>query len=321
MPVIGMDDFAPAGRGAYDGATSVGRFTATSIVCGLLLTTAVAAGAQRGAVPRNLATPENLQVLTPDVNLPALMQSFNAALGVQCTHCHVQDNFASDDNPKKAVARTMLRMQRRVAARFPDSGNDFENARYLPFPEGKQYVTCATCHQGSVTPVSAAPNPEGPPRAPEPGAPAGPPGGARGAGAARAGAPGGRGAQLPPLAPGRGRQQHMNMVELPSDTDTFMVMPGFRAALGVECNFCHVFGTGHERGHADERQLDGNPKKLVARNMIGMLKEINAALFPDGQVDIVFAASSIVPESGTTVSCYTCHRGSHLPLAGPVESR
>jgi hypothetical protein len=113
----------------------------------------------------------------------------------------------------------------------------------------------------------------------------------------------------------------MNMVELPSDTDTFMVMPGFRAALGVECNFCHVFGRDNERGHADERQLDGNPKKLVARNMIGMLKEINAALFPDGDVDIVFAASSIVPEGGRAVTCYTCHRGNHLPPTGPVAAR
>ncbi len=314
----------------------MGQFAATTLACCLLLSAAVVAGAQRGAAPQGPA-PQNLQVLTPDVDLPALMQSFNAALGVQCTHCHVQGNFASDDNPKKAVARTMLRMQQRVAARFPDSGNDFESSRYLPFPEGKQYVTCITCHQGSLTPESAAPNPEGPPRAPEPGAPAGAPGGPRGAGAARAGVPGGRGApggrtgapgaarggaqDLPPLAPGRGRQRYVNMVELPADTDTFMVMPGFRAALGVECNFCHVFGSEHERGHADERELDGNPKKLVARNMIGMLKEINATLFPDGNVDIVFAASSIVPDGGRAVTCYTCHRGNHVPPAGPVAAR
>jgi hypothetical protein len=286
------------------------RLATTSIVCGLLLTAAAAAGAQRGN-----ATPRNLQVLTPDVDLPRLMQGFNAALGVQCTHCHVPGDFASDDNPKKAVARTMLRMQQRVAARFPDSGNDFANSRYLPFPEGKQYVTCVTCHQGSVIPVSAAPDPDGPPRAPEPGAPAAAPGGPRG-GAAGRGAP-----DLPPLAPGRGRQQHMNMVELPSDADTFVVMPGFRAALGVECNFCHVFGSNRERGHADERHLDGNPKKLVARNMIGMLKEINAALFPDRNVDVVFAASSSVPEGGKAVTCYTCYRGNHLPPAGPVAAR
>ena len=112
----------------------------------------------------------------------------------------------------------------------------------------------------------------------------------------------------------------MNMVHLPSNADTFMVMPAFRAALGVECNFCHVFGDKHERGHADERQLDGSPKKLVARNMIGMLKAINAALFPQEDIDIVFAASSIVPEGKHYVTCYMCHRGTHLPPVEPVTA-
>jgi hypothetical protein len=111
-----------------------------------------------------------------------------------------------------------------------------------------------------------------------------------------------------PLAPGRGAQQHMNMVHLPPNADTFMVMPAFRAALSVECNFCHVFGDKHERGHADERQLDGNPKKIVA------------ALFPEENVDIVFAASSIVPDGRRYVTCYTCHRGNHLPPLEPVTA-
>jgi hypothetical protein len=31
-------------------------------------------------------------------------------------------------------------------------------------------------------------------------------------------------------------------------------------------------------GHANDRDNDGNPKKLIARGMIGMMKEINAAL-------------------------------------------
>jgi hypothetical protein len=112
----------------------------------------------------------------------------------------------------------------------------------------------------------------------------------------------------------------MNMVHLPPNADTFLVMPAFRAALSVECNFCHVFGDKRERGHADERQLDGNPKKIVARNMIGMLKDINAALFPQENVDIVFAASSIVPEGKRYVTCYTCHRGNHLPPLEPVTA-
>ena len=109
----------------------------------------------------------------------------------------------------------------------------------------------------------------------------------------------------------------MNMIFLPSNADTFLVMPAFRAAIGVECNFCHVFGDRLERGHADERHLDDNPKKRIARSMIGMLKEINSTLFPQENVDIVFVASSIVPEGKRYVTCYTCHRGSHLPLSEP----
>ena len=109
----------------------------------------------------------------------------------------------------------------------------------------------------------------------------------------------------------------MNMVYLPQNTDTFMVMPAFRAAIGVECNFCHVFGERLERGHADERHLDDNPKKRIARSMIGMLKDINTALFPQENIDIVFAASSVVPDGKRYVTCYSCHRGIHLPLSEP----
>lgn len=296
----------------------MGRYTVVSLAFAWIAITASALVAAQGNAP----APRNLRVLTADVDIQRVMGRFNTALGVQCTYCHVTNDFASDANPKKEIARGMLRMLQQVAERFPDSGNDFTNSRYLPFPEGKQYVTCFTCHQGAAVPVSAAPDPKGPARAPEPGSP--PPPAAPARGAAPPGGNTGRsargGAPAVPLPPGRGAQQHMNMVYLPANADTFMVMPAFRAALGVECNFCHVFGDRHERGHADERQLDGSPKKLIARNMIGMLKEINAALFPQDNVDIVFAASSIVPEGKHYVTCYTCHRGSHVPAVEAVTA-
>ena len=287
-------------------------------IVGLALAWAAAVGSA-ALLAQGAAAPRNLRVLTPDVDIQRVMTRFNAALGVQCAYCHVANDFASDANPKKDVARNMLRMTQLVADRFPDSGNDFRNSRYVPFPEGKQYVTCFTSHQGAALPVSAAPDPKGPARAPEPGAPQGAPG-PRGGGPPAGNAARGGAAPAAPLPPGRGAQQHMNMVHLPSNADTFMVMPAFRAALGVECNFCHVFGDKHERGHADERHLDGSPKKLVARNMIGMLKEINTALFPQDSIDIVFAASSIVPEGKRYVTCYTCHRGNHLPPLDPAAA-
>lgn len=276
----------------------------------------IALHGQQGA--RDTPPPKSLQVLSPDVQ-SSVMQTFNVALGVQCVYCHVAGDFASDANPKKAIARTMLRMLKQVATHFPDTGNDFEHSRYLAFPEGKQYVTCYSCHRGMPIPVNTLPDWHGPDRAPEPGAPpAG--GGRRGAGGQRGGGAAARGADAgaPASLPAtRGTENFKNMVFLPRDVNTQFVMPAFRASIGVECNFCHVFGAQLERGHANERELDGNPKKLIARGMIGMLKEINAALFPDADVDIVLTAASEPPSGTHYVTCYTCHRGNHLPATTP----
>jgi len=74
------------------------------------------------------------------------MRAFNAGLGVQCTYCHVQGDFASDENPKKETARMMITMAREINAKFAD---------------GKQHVTCYTCHRGATEPATAAPAPPG----------------------------------------------------------------------------------------------------------------------------------------------------------------
>jgi hypothetical protein len=136
----------------------------------LLLSVALCVFAQdqgkKGVTP---AAPKNLKVLSPEVNVSQIMRGFNTGLGVQCTYCHVQGDFASDDNPKKEIARKMLLLIKQINLHFADAGNDFANSRYLPFPEGKQYVTCFTCHQGEATPKFQAPAPGK--RAPEPYAP------------------------------------------------------------------------------------------------------------------------------------------------------
>jgi hypothetical protein len=112
---------------------------------------------------------KNLKVLTTDVNIGQVMQRFTVGLGVQCSYCHAPGDFASDENPKKEIARKMLLLIKQINRNFPDAGNDFLNSRYLPFPEGKQYVTCYTCHQGETKPKFQ--NPEPVKRAPEPYAP------------------------------------------------------------------------------------------------------------------------------------------------------
>jgi hypothetical protein len=86
--------------------------------------------------------PKNLKILPADVNIQQTMGAFRTALGVQCTYCHVQGDFASDDNPKKNMARNMLRIAADINATFPD---------------GKRHVTCYTCHRGEAKPKTEAP--------------------------------------------------------------------------------------------------------------------------------------------------------------------
>ena len=89
------------------------------------------------------APPKNLKILTPE-NFRVSMDVFTQALGVQCTYCHVQGAFDSDDKPQKNTARMMLTMSREINDRFGD---------------GKLHVRCYTCHRGSPQPLTAPPGP------------------------------------------------------------------------------------------------------------------------------------------------------------------
>jgi hypothetical protein len=82
-----------------------------------------------------------------------------------------------------------------------------------------------------------------------------------------------------------------NLKVLTPDDMRAGAMQQARQGLGVNCNYCHV----------QDRSSDENPKKLIARNMFQMTKDINAK-FPDGKVH---------------VTCYTCHRGAAAPLTAP----
>jgi len=74
------------------------------------------------------------------------------------------------------------------------------------------------------------------------------------------------------------------------------IMRTYVAALGVGqsggCNYCHV----------QDRSSDENPKKVTARMMISMVKDINTNI------------GKATNEAGKTfVTCYTCHRGKTTP--------
>ncbi len=87
--------------------------------------------------------PKNLKVLKiQPQELMGIMRGYTVALGVRCDFCHVKGDFASDDNPKKDVARKMIAMAEQVNTTLGDS---------------KVHVTCYTCHRGAEEPLTAPP--------------------------------------------------------------------------------------------------------------------------------------------------------------------
>ncbi len=97
---------------------------------------------EAAAPKREAAPPTNLKVLklTTGAEVNQVMRTFTAGLGVQCSYCHAQGNYASDDNPKKDEARKMIRLAQKINADFSDN---------------KMHVTCFTCHRGEAQPKTA----------------------------------------------------------------------------------------------------------------------------------------------------------------------
>jgi hypothetical protein len=162
----------------------------------------------RGAVPSVAA--KNLKLLDSKSDISFVMQMFDEALGVQCTYCHGEGDFAADTNPKKEMARKMIGMVRLIDTSFPSSAG--------AFPDGYHEVDCITCHRGSVKPETMAPtkfynraNSLGTIQADE--------------------RPGVSLKLLPPDTPVHGGDS---------------LMGEFRDALGVDCNYCHGGGRPQE---------------------------------------------------------------------------
>jgi hypothetical protein len=118
---------------------------------------APAGSGQRAGGPP--APMKNLQVLPEDMPQPqvvAIMRAFNAALGVQCGHCHVwtkpgdpSNDMAADTKTEKLVARVMMQTTNEINAKLAASIKKPTIAR----------VECATCHRGEAIPVTPAPPP------------------------------------------------------------------------------------------------------------------------------------------------------------------
>lgn len=71
---------------------------------------------------------------TPAENVSVVMSGFSRALGVECTHCHVEGAMDRDAKPAFAKSRRMVQMRNWIA----------QNTRIES--------TCWTCHRGHAVP-------------------------------------------------------------------------------------------------------------------------------------------------------------------------
>ncbi len=82
---------------------------------------------------------KNIQLLKglPSERINKIMFAFKESLGVECTYCHVPDQFEKDDKPTKQTARKMITLVRETNAKMGSVGR----------------VSCLTCHRGQPKPV------------------------------------------------------------------------------------------------------------------------------------------------------------------------
>jgi cytochrome c553 len=127
-------------------------------------------------------------------------------------------------------------------------------------------------------------------------------------------------AQAPPAA-GAGRQggapqAPMDLKVLPKSWSRQQVgalMQTFNTSLGVQCSHCHEVDKNAPpplpgQNPRLDYALDTKPEKEVARAMIKMTMDLNAA-----------ARKPTDEASVEKLSCFTCHRGDTAPAKAPAE--
>jgi hypothetical protein len=110
--------------------------------------------------PGHREGPSNLKILPKNIDhatLIAIMHDFEHALNYHCEDCHAASatnpkrlDFASDANPKKNVARHMMKMMEKINRKYFKVKGDFA-ANYT---SAKYEVTCYTCHHGGEHPLT-----------------------------------------------------------------------------------------------------------------------------------------------------------------------
>jgi photosynthetic reaction center cytochrome c subunit len=75
-------------------------------------------------------------------------RGYSRALGVACTHCHVENDFASDDKHEKRAAREMMTMHRMI-------NEELKKMKNLEDKPEDRAINCSTCHRGAVNPMES----------------------------------------------------------------------------------------------------------------------------------------------------------------------
>ena len=87
----------------------------------------------------------------PAGRLLAVMEfGYARSLGVDCTHCHTPENWASDSMTEKRTARAMRAMVNRINGELLPSVEAFKNRT----GRDRAVVNCTTCHRGAVIPAT-----------------------------------------------------------------------------------------------------------------------------------------------------------------------
>lgn len=130
-------------------------FFVISLLCGV-----VALGTLSFRQAPEHPAPTNLKILPKNIDhttLIAIMHDFEHALNYHCGDCHAPSqadpkklDFASDANPKKNVARRMIKMMMRINKKNFKVKGDFAQNYVV---NAKYRVTCYTCHHGSEHPL------------------------------------------------------------------------------------------------------------------------------------------------------------------------
>ncbi len=91
---------------------------------------------------------EWLKVVPAGQLLLIMNYGYSRALGVSCTHCHVEQDFASDEKRPKRAAREMAVMHRMV-------NDQLRSMQNLETPLDDRPINCFTCHRGTINPNKA----------------------------------------------------------------------------------------------------------------------------------------------------------------------